>query len=59
MAAMNLDLVDLIRRAVDEARGRGRDYLGQNNYAAKTVLMVRPDMTLSDAITAVNEIRST
>ena len=55
---MYTDLIDLIRRSIDEARGRGRDYLGQSQHAVQKVMMVRPDMTLSDASSAVNEIRS-
>ncbi|MCG8358734.1 MAG: hypothetical protein MI920_24470 [Kiloniellales bacterium] len=53
-----MDLVDLIRRSIEEARAKGRDYLGQSEHAVRTVMKVRPDMTLSDALTAVNVIRS-
>ena len=53
------DLIDLISRSIDEARGKGRDYLGQNQHAVNRVMMVRPDMTVSDASSVVNELRST
>ena len=58
-ATMYTDLIDLISRSIDEARGKGRDYLGQNRHAVNRVMMVRPDMTLSDASRVVNELRST
>ena len=53
------DLVRPVRRAIQDARAGGRDYLGQSEHAIRTVLRVRPDMSLSDASTVVNEIRTT
>ena len=53
------DLIRPVRRAIQEARAGGRDYLGQSEHAVRIVLRVRPDMSLSDASTAVNEIRTT
>jgi hypothetical protein len=55
---MYMDLIRLVRRAIEEARSGGRDYLGQSEFAVRTVLSVRPDMTASDAVKAVDVIRT-
>ena len=49
---MNEDLANIIRRALDEARAVGRDYIGQTELAMRAVREVRPDMTASEALTA-------
>lgn len=51
------DLVDLIRRSIEDARARGRDYLGQTHWAVRWVLAVRPDMTATEAMRAVDAER--
>ena len=56
-AAQHGDLVDLIRRSVEDARARGRDYLGQSSWAVRWVLTVRPDMTATEAMRAVDAER--
>ena len=53
------DLIRLVRRAIQEARDAGRDYLGQGEFAVRAVLRVRPDMTATDAVRAVDLIRMT
>ena len=56
---MYADLIRPVRQAIQEARAGGRDYLGQSEHAVRVVLTVRPDMSLSDASSVVNEIRTT
>ena len=51
---MDLDLENVIRQALADAEAAGKDYLGQNEEAVRAVLQARPDMTASDALTAVN-----
>lgn len=55
---MYMDLIRLVRRAIEEARNGGRDYLGQSDFAVRQVLSVRPDMSASDAVKAVDVIRT-
>ena len=51
---MNPDLENVIRQALADAQAAGKDYLSQTEEAVRTVRQVRPDMTSSDALTAVN-----
>jgi hypothetical protein len=39
--------------ALEDARSRGRDYVGQTELAVRAVRQVRPDMTASHALAAV------
>ena len=55
---MYMDLIRLVRRAIEEARNAGRDYLGQSDFAVRMVLRVRPDMSASEASKAVDVIRT-
>ena len=55
---MYMDLIRLVRRAIEEARNGGRDYLGQSEFAVRMVLSVRPDMSASEASKAVDVIRT-
>ena len=55
--AMHSDLVALIRRSIEDARARGRDYAGQNNFAVRWVLEVRPDLSTTEAMAAVDAER--
>ncbi len=55
---MDEDLAKIIRRALDEAKAAGRDHTAQDEYAVKKVLELRHDMTASDALNAVNLVRS-
>ncbi len=54
---MDLDLENIIRRAIVDAQAAGKDYLSQTEEAVRTVRQVRPDMTASAALTAVNLVR--
>ena len=51
---MDPDLENVIRQALADAKDAGRDYLSQTEVAVRAVLQARPDMTASDALTAVN-----
>ncbi len=44
------DLKHVIQQALEDARNRGRDYVGQTELAVR---VVRPDMNASDALAAV------
>ncbi len=55
---MDEDLAKIIRRALDEAKAAGRDHTAQDEYAVKKVLELRHDMTASDALNAINLVRS-
>ncbi len=54
---MDPDLENVIRQALADAEAAGRDHLGQTEHAVRAALQVRPDMTASDALTAVNMVR--
>lgn len=47
------DLKHVIEQALEDARSRGRDYVGQTELAVRAVRQVRPDMTASHALAAV------
>ncbi len=51
------DLENVIRQALRDAMLTGKDHLSQTEEAVRTVRQVRPDMTASDALVAVNVIR--
>ncbi len=53
---MTSDLKTVIRKALADARAAGRDDLSQTEEAVRAVLKVRPDMTASEALTAVRRI---
>ena len=50
---MDSDLENVIQQALEDAQAAGRDYLTQTDHAVRAVMQVRPDMTASDALTAV------
>ncbi len=54
---MDPDLENFIRRALEDALAAGKDHLSQTEHAVQAVLQVRPDMTASDALAAVNLVR--
>lgn len=56
---MYSDLIQLIRRSLEDARARGRDDLDQADHAVRTVMTVRPDLTAAEAASAVDEVRWT
>ena len=47
----------IIRQALADARAAGRDYLTQTEIAVRAVLKARPNMTASEALTAVVMVR--
>ena len=51
------DLENVIRQALGDALAVGRDHTGQTELAIEAVQRVRPDMTASDALAAVNLVR--
>ena len=54
---MDPDLENVIRQALEDAQATGRDYLSQTEIAVRAVLQIRPDMTASEALTAVGLAR--
>ncbi len=54
---MDRDLENVIRQAIADAQTAGRDYPAQTELAVRAVRQVRPYMTASDALTAVNMAR--
>ena len=51
---MDPDLENVIRQALTDAKEAGKDHLNQTELAVRAVQQVRPDMTASDALAAVN-----
>ncbi len=51
---MDPDLENVIRQALTDAKAAGKDHLSQTELAVRAVQQVRPDMTASDALAAVN-----
>jgi hypothetical protein len=47
----------IIRRALEEARVKGRDHLTQTQLAVKAVHQARPDMTVSEILDAVHLVQ--
>ncbi len=47
----------VIRRTILDAKLSGKDYPTQNKVAANTVRRIRPDMTASEAMAAVDLAR--
>ncbi len=54
---MDPDLENVIRQALEDAQAAGKDHLSQTELAVRAVQQVRPDMTASDALAAVNLAR--
>ena len=54
---MDPDLENVIRQALGDALAAGKDHLSQTVLADQVVQRARPDMTASDALTAVNLVR--
>ena len=47
----------VVSRAILDARSGGHDYKQQNELAARTVRRVRPELTVSEAMTVVEAVR--
>jgi hypothetical protein len=54
---MDPDLETVIRQAHEDARAAGKDYFTQTKVAVRAVLEVRPDITASTALTAVELVQ--
>ncbi len=54
---MDKSIERIIRRALEEAREKGRDHLTQTQLAVEAVRNARPDMTASDALAAVHLVQ--
>ncbi len=54
---MNRDLENVIRQALADARGAGRDSLAQTQHAVRAIHRVRPDMTAPEALTVINMVQ--
>ncbi len=54
---MDPDLENIIRQTLGDALAAGKDHLSQTELAVRAVLRARPDMTSSEALTAVNMVR--
>ena len=52
------DLEGIVARTVTRARAAGRDYMSQSRAAATAVLAVRPDLSLGQALEAVERLRA-
>lgn len=51
------DLEGVVARSIKGARAAGRDYMAQTRAAASAVQAVRPDLTLVQALDAVERLR--
>ena len=51
------DLENVIRQALEDALAAGNDYISQTELAVQAVQRARPDMTASEALTAVKMVR--
>ncbi len=57
MAAVDESVERIIRRALEEARVKGRDHLTQTQLAVKAVHQARPDMEASEILAAVHLVQ--
>ncbi len=55
---MDPDLENVIRQVLGDAKSAGRDHLSQTEHAVRKVRELRPDMTGTDALNAINLVRS-
>ncbi len=54
---MDPDLDNVIQQALEDALAAGRDNPSQTKFAVRAVQRARPDMTVSDAMAAVNLVQ--
>jgi hypothetical protein len=54
---MDRDLENVIRQALADSRGAGRDLLAQTEHAVRAIHRVRPDMTAPEALAVVNRVQ--
>ena len=57
MTGMDESVERIIRRALDEARAKGRDYVGQTQAAVAAARKARPDMTASETLATVRLVQ--
>jgi hypothetical protein len=55
---MDKSIERIIRRALEEARDKGRDHLAQTEEAVRAVREARPDLTASDALPTVRRLQN-
>ena len=54
---MDYDLENVIRQALADARGAGRDSLAQTEHAVRAIHGVRPDMIAPEALAVVDRVQ--
>ncbi len=54
---MDFRLENIIRRALEDARAAGRDFLTQTEEAVRAGREARPDMTASEILAAVRSLQ--
>ena len=54
---MDESLERIIRQTLEEARAKGRDYVGQTQAAVAAARKVRPDMTASEILATVRLVQ--
>jgi hypothetical protein len=54
---MDESLERIIRRALEDARLTGRDFLTQTEMAVRAVRQVRPDLTASEILATVRRLQ--
>ncbi len=54
---MDPDLENVIRQALEDTQAAGKDHISQTWLAIQAVQRARPDITASEALTAVNLVR--
>ena len=55
--AMDDDLLRIARRVFEKAQKRRLDYLATTKTAVREIQIVRPDVTTSEALSALNVVR--
>jgi len=55
--AMDESVERIIRRALEEARAKGRDYLTQTELAVRAGRQARPDLTASEILATVRRLQ--
>ncbi len=54
---MDTSLENIIRRALDDARAKGRDHLTQTEEAVRAGREARPDLTASEILATVRRLQ--
>jgi hypothetical protein len=56
---MDESLERIIRRVLEDAQAKGRDYLTQTTLAVRAVCQTHPEMTASEAVAEVRRVQRT